>query len=123
MTKVFQELTEENFELFAARYYSNPQCLDIKEFHDDVLKFKYVKKLLKRYAETGDLQERLILNHLIVLYNVFPSAIASRMLFFKLDSEFWPAAKTFLLYMNHIQPGTYTEIPVDLKVTNRLKTL
>ena len=68
---LFDELNEENFVLFASRNYNNPQCTSIDEFNDDLLRFKYLKRLFKRYIKDGDLQERLILNHLVVLYNVF----------------------------------------------------
>ena len=67
----FDVLTHKNFKLYAAKMYNNPECLDVNEFQQDVTRFKYLKRLLKRYELTGDLQERLILNHLIVLYNVF----------------------------------------------------
>ena len=71
MKKLFDELTNKNFKLFAAQQYSNPECTDVEEFKNDLSRFKYLKRLLTRYEEHGELQERLILNHIIVLYNVF----------------------------------------------------
>ena len=68
MIKLFDELNEKNFESYAVRHYNNPQCLSIEEFHEDLARFKYVKRLLRRYIETGEIKERLVLNHLITLY-------------------------------------------------------
>jgi hypothetical protein len=123
MVRAFNELTDENFELYAVRYYSNPQCMDVKEFHDDMLRFKYIRKLFKRYADSGQLQERLIMNHIIILNNVFPTVVANRLLFYKLGTEFWPALKTFLLFLNRIAIGTYEDIPIDPVVAQRLKSI
>ena len=82
--KVFDELTNRNFKLFAANHYSNPECVDVEEFKQDLNRFKYLKRLLKRYELTGDLQERLILNHVIVLYNVFGIEACNKMMWFKI---------------------------------------
>ena len=71
MMKIFEELDNNNFLLFAANHYNNPGCTDILEFKEDLNRFKYIKRLFNRYEQSGDLQERLILNHLIVIYNVF----------------------------------------------------
>lgn len=81
---MIDKLDETNFLLYAAKHYDNPQCFDTLEFYEDLARFKYIKRLFNRYEETGELKERLVLNHLIILYNVFGSA-ATRMLFFKLD--------------------------------------
>jgi len=77
-----QQLDDTNFMLYAAAHYDNPQCYDTDEFYDDLKRFKYLKRLLNRYKETGELKERLILNHLTVIYNVFGSTPATRLLFF-----------------------------------------
>jgi hypothetical protein len=81
---MIDKLDETNFLLYAAKHYDNPQCFDTLEFYEDLARFKYIKRLFNRYEEAGELKERLVLNHLIILYNVFGSA-ATRMLFFKLD--------------------------------------
>ena len=94
------KLDDGNFSLFAAKYYDNPNCTDILEFHDDLNRIKYVKRLLKSYSETGELKERLILNHLITLYNVFYPESCTKMLVFKLY-EYMPAVKSFLVYLNY----------------------
>jgi len=91
-------LDEGNFSLFAAKYYENNNCTDILEFHDDLNKIKYIKRLLKIYQETGVLKERLILNHLTTLYNVFYHEACTKMLVFKLH-EYLPALKSFLSYL------------------------
>ena len=80
---MIETLDDSNFVLYAAKHYDNPQCYDVEEFHDDLKRFKYLKRLLGKYEDTGELRENLILNHIIVLYNVFGEA-ATRMLFFKL---------------------------------------
>lgn len=93
-------LDDSNFLLYAAKYYSNP-CFDTAEFQDDLNRFKYLKRLFNRYEEGGDLKERLILNHLTVLYNVFGVEPATRMLFFKLDG-YYTFLKPFLVLLNYM---------------------
>jgi len=121
--KYAHELTDKNFLLYAANNYDNPRCLDVKEFHEDVNRFKYVKKLLKKYQEKGVLQERLILNHLIVIHNVFSISAATRMCFYKINETHWPTLKTFLLYLNYIPEGEYLNIPIDLQAARALQKL
>ena len=94
------KLDDGNFSLFAAKYYDNPSCIDILEFHDDLNKIKYIKRLLKLYSETGELKERLILNHMTTLYNVFYHEACTKMLVFKLY-EYMPVLKSFLSYLNY----------------------
>lgn len=93
-------IDDSNFSLFAAKYYDNPNCTDILEFHDDLNRIKYVKRLLKSYNETGILRERLVLNHLITLYNVFEPEACTKMLVFKLY-DYMPVLKSFLCYLNY----------------------
>ena len=97
---IFDDLNENNFLLFAMQNYDNPQCTEIEEFNDDLKKIKYIKRLLNQYVSEGVLKERLILNHIIVFYNVFPPAAATRILFFKIEEKFWPILKPFLFYLN-----------------------
>lgn len=94
------KLDETNFFLYAAHHYQNP-CFDTVEFYDDLNRFKYLKRLLNRYHETGDLKERLILNHLTVLYNVFGVEASTRMLFFKLEG-YYQYLKPFLVLLNYM---------------------
>jgi len=79
-----ETLDNSNFLLYAAKHYDNPQCFDTKEFYDDLKRFKYLKRLFNRYKETGDLKERLIINHLQVIYNLFGVEPSTRMLFLAL---------------------------------------
>jgi hypothetical protein len=83
---MIDKLDETNFVLFAAKHYDNPQCFDTLEFYEDLSRFKYIKRLFNRYEESGELKERLIINHLIILYNVF-GPVTTRMLFFKLNGH------------------------------------
>ena len=92
-------MNEKNFLLFAMQHYDNPQCVDVEEFNDDLRKIKYIKRLFNQYSLGGDLKERLLLNHIIVFFNVFQTKAATRILFFKLDEKFWPMLKTFLFYL------------------------
>ena len=96
----FDDLNEKNFLLYAMKEYNNPQCTEVEEFNDDLKKIKYIKRLLNQYVSEGVLKERLLLNHIIVFYNVFPPAAATRILFFKIEEKFWPILKPFLFYLN-----------------------
>ena len=123
MMNIFEELNEENFTLFAIRHYNNPQCTSTEEFYEDIRRFRYLKRLLKRYHKTGELRERLILNHIIVLCNLFGVDNTLRMLEFKLEKEFWPTLKTCLLYLGYVDEEWKTEIPLDEEVTKRMREI
>ena len=96
---IFDDLNEKNFLLYAMKEYNNPQCTDVEEFNDDLKKIKYIKRLLNQYVSEGVLKERLLLNHIIIFYNVFPPAAATRILFFKIEERFWSILKPFLFYL------------------------
>ena len=98
----FDDLTEKNFLLYAMQHYENPQCVEVEEFNDDLKKIKYIKRLFNQYAIEGVLKERLLLNHIIVFYNVFSVEAATRILFYKLEENIWPMLKTFLFYLNFL---------------------
>ena len=98
----FDDLTEKNFLLYAMQHYDNPQCVEVEEFNDDLKKIKYIKRLFNQYAIEGVLKERLLLNHVIVFYNVFSVEAATRILFYKLEENIWPMLKTFLFYLNFL---------------------
>jgi hypothetical protein len=121
-----QQLDDSNFILYAAANYDNPQCYDTDEFYDDLKRFKYLKRLLNRYRETGELKERLILNHLTVIYNVFGSTPATRLLFFKLDGNY-DLLKPFLVLMGlmpdkveNIGPMNLTFNTIDIHMNDRI---
>lgn len=125
------DLNEENFLLYAIKAYDKPNCI-MSEFESDVKKIKYIKRLFRKYRATGIIKERLILNHIIVLNNVFGAEATTRMLFFKIEQEFHDVLKTFLLFLN-LMPQTVVKIdgkdivsstiPVDLKIADILRKL
>ena len=121
--KLFSELNNENFELYAAKHYRNEACLDVQEFKEDVARFKYVLRLLRRYKESGIVQERLILNHLIVIYNVFDISAATRILFYKIEPDLWPLIKTFLIYLSYMPEDKYSQVTIDLTLAKKLQAL
>ena len=121
--KLFDELNRENFELFAARYYDNPCCVEPDDFYEDLARFKYIIRLLRKYRDSGIIQERLILNHVICLYNVFDTNAANKMMFFRIERDLWPQIKTFLLYLNYIPETQYKDIGIDAKIAKRLQDL
>lgn len=94
------QLTNENFLMYAIKSYDNPSCSGLKEFNDDLKRIRYIKRLLGRFQVSGDIKERLIINHLVVLYNVFGVEAANNMLFFKIQEKLWPELKTFLVFLN-----------------------
>ena len=121
MTK--KKINLNNFSLYAAQHYKNPRILDVDEFYEDLNKFKYVKKLFTKYKSSGDLRERLILNHIISIYNVFDIDAATKMCFLKMDECSHPALNTFLLYLNYIKECDFINIPCDLYVVKKLKEI
>lgn len=98
---IFNELNENNFLLFAIKNYENPQAVTRDDFERDLNHFKYIKRLLKRYKKSGELKTHLILNHFIVLYNIFGEA-ATPMLFFKIEKELWDSLKSFIIFLNKL---------------------
>lgn len=121
--KVFDKLNRKNFKLYASQHYDNPECLDINEFKEDVNRFKYVKRLLSRYEAHNDLQERLILNHLIVIYNVFGIKAANRMLWYKIDENHWHYIKPFLVFLHYLPENEKVDVPMDPYIVGVLRNL
>ena len=107
---MFEKLTNDNITMFAIKHYDNPQCEGEAEFHDDMKRFKYVKRLLRKYQDSGELKERLILNHLIVIFNVFGADAGSTLLLFKIEPEHWSILKTFMVFLNMLPDGELEEI-------------
>ena len=120
---IFNELTEDNLLLYAAKHYYNPRFSDIDEFHEDLKRFKYIKRLVNRYLDQDDLSERLILNHLIVIFNSFGIEPALNILELKLDGRHWPVIKPFLIYLKYIRDDQYTGIPMDQDVIEALRKI
>ena len=121
----FDELNENNYMLFAIKFYDNPHALTKEEFEDDLKRIKYVKRLLKRYKNTGVLKTHLILNHLTVLFNVFGEA-AVPLLFYNLEEDLWPAIKSFLMFLNRIPeyPKSHIHcIPEDKTCIDELQSI
>ena len=105
----FDELNESNYLLFAIKFYDNPQAVTREDFDEDLKRIRYIKKLLKRYKNTGELKTHLILNHLTVLFNVFNDATVP-LLFYNLEKELWPSIKSFLVFLNRLPEYPKTEI-------------
>ena len=103
----FDELNEDNYLFFAIKHYNNPQAVTKEDFYDDLKRFKYLKRLLKTYLNSGVLKLHLILNHLIIIYNVFGEA-ATPLLFYKISEEYWSILKAFMLYMSRY-PEIYND--------------
>ena len=105
----FTELNESNYLLFAIKFYDNPQSVTREDFESDLKRIRYVKRLLKRYRNNGELKVHLILNHLIILFNVFNEATVP-LLFYNLDEELWPAIKSFLIFLNRVHENPKTKV-------------
>ena len=116
------ELNDDNFLIFAIKNYDNPSCNGMSDLEEDIKRFKYIKRLFKRYENTGILNERLILNHLIILYNVFGES-ATRMLFFKIEETYWSYLKTFLVFLNRMTDKSLIEIGLDQNIVTKLREL
>lgn len=124
-------LNSSNFVLYAAKHYDNPHCLDIDEFHEDLKRIKYIKRLFNRFEITKDLKERLILNHIIILYNAFGIEAATKMLFFKLKG-YYEYLKPFLVLLNFLPervegiestPIITSDIKMDSEIISRLRKI
>lgn len=128
-----EKLDDTNFLLYAAKHYDNPACYDTIEFYEDLNRFKYIKRLFSRYEESGELKERLILNHIITLYNMFGATATTRMLFFKLKG-YYHCLVPFLVLLNFLPEKvlgiglegkniTTTDIVLDPGVVNALREI
>ena len=119
---IFHELNEDNFLLFAIKHYENPQAVTKDDFNKDLNHFKYIKRLLKRYKNTGQLKTHLLLNHFIILYNIFGEA-TTPMLFFKIERELWTSMKSFIMFLGRFPEYPHSEIhdiQVDMNCLSEL---
>jgi len=117
------ELTHKTFTLYAAQNYYNPTCIDSEEFFNDIKRFKYIKRLLNRYRDTGELSERLILNHLIVIFNCWGFDSGVEMLALKIEPEHWSALKPFLVFLKVVTNEDLVGISQDFFVVDRLRAI
>ena len=106
---IFNELNDDNYLIFAIKHYDNPQAVTYEDFLNDMKKFKYIKRLLKRYKKTGDLKSHLLINHFIVLYNVFQDA-TTPLLFYKIEKELWEPMKTFVMFLGKFPEYPHTKL-------------
>ena len=120
---MYEKITSDNVNMFAIKYYDNPQCEGEKEFYDDMKKFKYIKRLLRKYNDSGVLRERLVLNHIIVLNNLFGPEACVTLLLFKTQREYWDTLKSFLLYLNIIREDELKEVQENKEVLEVLRKL
>ena len=128
---MFENLNDDNFLIYAMKNYNSPNCI-VSEFHDDLKRIKYIKRLIKKYKITQDLKERLILNHIIVLSNVFGAEATTRILFYKIDEKDYGVLKTFLIFLNLLPKTVYginsknintNVISLDWNVVKVLRTI
>lgn len=125
----FDDLTNENYMLYAMKVYDKPNCI-MSEFKEDMKRFNYLKRLFRRYAKVGELRERLVINHIVVLYNVFGVEAATRLLFYKMTKSDYSVLKTYLLFLSYMpaivkgikgQDIKSSEISVDMKIAEVLR--
>ena len=121
----FDELNEDNYLMFAIKHYDNPQSLTQDDFYEDLKRFYWINRLLKKYKSSGSLNIHLLINHFIILYNVFGDA-ATPLLFYKVDSQFWSILKTFIVYLGRLQEYPKTDvhsIPIDIDFLKQLNVV
>ena len=120
---MYEKITSDNVMMFAVKYYDNPQCEGEKEFHDDMKRFKYIKRLLRKHKDHSILKERLLLNHIIILNNLFGPEACVTLLLFKIQREYWETLKSFLLFLNILREDELQNIKENVKVLEILKEL
>ena len=121
--KLFDELNDDTFELYAIRNYHNPICVDAEEFYEDLKRFKYVKRLITRYQEGDRPSVNLLLNHIVVILNVFGVDAGIRMLEYKVDLSYWHIIKPFLIFLQVIDNHKYVDIHMDKTIVEELRKL
>ena len=121
----FTELTEDNYVLFAIKYYDNPSAVTKEDFLDDLRRFKYIKRLINKYLKNGEVKLHLLLNHIIIVYNVFNEA-ATPLVFFKMDKEYWSIIKSIMIFLERypsVESETLKQIPINEQIIKELKSL
>ena len=122
----FESLKDETYVMYAMKHYTNPQCTSVEEFNDDLNRIKYLKRLFKKYINNGVLKDRLIMNHIIIFYNVFGIEAATRLLFYRIEEEYHSMLKTFLVYLNFLPETIIVEadlvsVLLDSRIINTLR--
>ena len=120
---MFENITKGNITMYAIQHYHNPSCEGMSEFNDDMKRFKYIKRLFRKYKDTGILKERLLLNHIIILNNLFGAEASSTLLFFKTDQEHWSTLKGFLEFLNIMPENDLLEVISDITIKQKLMEL
>jgi len=120
---MFKEITKDNWLLFAQHNYDNPTLQKEQEFYDDLKRFKYLKRLFRKYRITGKIKVRLVVNHIIVLQNVFGVEAAVTLLLYKVDKVYWSSLKTVLDYLGYLYPHELDNIGIDLRIKELLEKL
>ena len=121
----FTELTEDNYVLFAIKYYDKPSAVTKEDFLDDLRRFKYIKRLINKYLKNGEVKLHLLLNHIIIVYNVFNEA-ATPLLFYKMDKEYWSIIKSIMIFLERypqVETDTLKRIPINEQIIKELKSL
>jgi hypothetical protein len=127
----FVDLNNDNVMMYAVKAYDRPDCI-MSEFKEDMKRFNYLKRLFRRYRKVGELREQLVLNHLVVIYNVFGPEVATRLLFFKMSKEDYTVLKTYLIFLSCMpekvrgikgQDILSSDIPVDMEIADSLRRL
>ena len=120
---VFETITNDNWLTYAMKSYDNPTLEKDVEFNDDLKRFKYLKRLFRKYELTGNMKVRLAVNHIVVLHNVFNTDCATTLLLFKIDRVYWPILKSILSYLDYLYPNELDNIAEDEKIKKMLEEL
>ena len=119
----FKILTSETIDIFAKRHYDNPADVNSQEFDDDMKRFKYLKRLFRKYDTSKDFKARLIVNHIIILGNVFGIDASTTLLFFKIDKQHWSILKTILIFLNYMPDGELIDVEVNQDIMTELRKI
>ena len=123
LSEIMIDLNDENFLIFAIKNYNNPGCEGLSDLEEDLKRFKYLKRLFRKYELTGNMKVRLAVNHIVVLHNVFSTDTATTLLLFKIDRVYWPILKSILSYLNYLYPNELDDITKDEKIAKMLEEL
>ena len=125
---LYDDLNDSNIEPYCIKHYDNPQCLAMEDYHNDMRRFKYIKRLLNQFSNDNEIKVRLLLNHIIMVYNIFDNEAATRILFFKIDSKHWDILKTVLIFLNRMPKNikginSRNIIASDIQLNDKIVTM